>query len=75
MVIIAKDNKITYDKYFRNIFDFCDKVRKEGINGWKLFKISEPQDTKSTQIVLDRVGAGKVKHVTYGRTKESLIFE
>jgi hypothetical protein len=57
MIIIAKDNKGTYDKYF----DFCSKVQKEGINGWKPFRISEPQDMKSTPIVLDRGGAAKIK--------------
>jgi hypothetical protein len=61
MVIIAKDNKGTYDKHFRDFFAFCDKVRTTSINGWKPFLISDPQDMKSTQIVLDRGGAAKVK--------------
>jgi hypothetical protein len=61
MVILAKDNKGTYDKYFRDIFAFCDKVCTTSINGWKPFRISERQDIKSTQIVLDRGGASKVK--------------
>jgi hypothetical protein len=61
MVILAKDNKGTYNKYFRDIFAFCDKVRTTSINGWKPFRISDPQDMKITQIVLDRGGASKVK--------------
>jgi hypothetical protein len=61
MIIIAKYNKGTYDKYFREIFDFCSKVRKEGINGWKSFRIYEPQDMTSTQMLLDRGGAAKIK--------------
>jgi hypothetical protein len=62
MVILAKYNKGTYDKYFRDIFAFCDKVRTTSINGWKPFRISEQQDMKSTQIVSDRGGAAKVKY-------------
>jgi hypothetical protein len=61
MVILAKDNKGTYDKYFHDIFAFCDQMRTTSINGWKPFRISDPQDMKSTQIVLDRGGAAKVK--------------
>jgi hypothetical protein len=61
MVIIAKYNKGTYDKYLRDIFAFCDKVHMKSINGWKPFRISEPQDMKSTQIMLDIGGAAKVK--------------
>jgi hypothetical protein len=63
MVILAKYNKGTYDKYVRDICAFCDKMRTTGINGWKPFRISEPQDMKSTQIVLDRGGAAKVKDI------------
>jgi hypothetical protein len=62
MVIIAKYNKGTYDKYVHDIFAFCDKLRTTSINGWKPFRISEPQDMKSTQILLDRGGAAKVKY-------------
>jgi hypothetical protein len=61
MVILAKYNKGTYDKYFHDIFAFCDKVRTTSINGCNPFHISEPQDMKSTQIVLDRGGAAKLK--------------
>jgi hypothetical protein len=59
--IIAKDDKNTYEKYFREIFEFCQKLRTESFNGWQPFRISEPQDMKSTQIVLNRGGAAKVK--------------
>jgi hypothetical protein len=59
MVILTKYNKVTYNKYF--IFAFCDKMRTTSSNWWKPFLISEPQDMKSTQIVLDRGGAAKVK--------------
>jgi hypothetical protein len=59
--IIAKDDKNTYEKYFREIFEFCQKLRTKSFNGWQPFRISEPQDMKSTQIVLNRGGASKVK--------------
>jgi hypothetical protein len=61
MVILAKDNKGTYDKYFLVIFAFCDKVRNTSINGWNHVCIFETQDMKSTQIVLERGGSAKVQ--------------
>jgi hypothetical protein len=61
MAILAKYNKGTYDKYFRDIFAFCDKVHTTSINRWKPFRIYDPQEMKSTQIVLGRGGAAKVK--------------
>jgi hypothetical protein len=63
MVILAKDNKGTYNKYFHDIFAFCDKMHTTSINGWKPFCISEPQDTKSILIVVDIGGSAKVKYI------------
>jgi hypothetical protein len=59
--LIAKDDKSTYEKYFREIFEFCQKLRTESFNGWQPLSISEPQDMKSTQILLNRGIADKVK--------------
>jgi hypothetical protein len=36
-------------------------MRTTSLNGWKPFPISEPQDTESTQVVLDRGGAAIFK--------------
>jgi hypothetical protein len=45
---IAKDNKTTYNKFLRHIFEFGQELRDDGILelGWKPFRVSEPQDMK-----------------------------
>jgi hypothetical protein len=59
MMRTAKDKKITYNHFFREVFALCTKMRKYGLTsiGWKPFAIPEPQDKKSTQICLKRGGA------------------
>jgi hypothetical protein len=57
MTIVAKDNKSTYTKYFDHIFDFCNRVRVNGLvssggSQWQPFLISELEDIKSHQICL-----------------------
>jgi hypothetical protein len=46
MMLIAEDDKDTYDRYLRDIFKFCDRLRTEGFDEWKPFKIDGPQDMK-----------------------------
>jgi hypothetical protein len=65
MIMIAKDDKDTYEKYLRDIFKFCDRLRTEGLDEWKPFKIADPQDIKLLQLCLMRGGAAKVKHYVF----------
>jgi hypothetical protein len=48
LAVIAQDNKDTYEKYLRAIFEFSEELRRDGFNdnckGWRQFKVSEPQD-------------------------------
>jgi hypothetical protein len=46
MMLIAKDDKDTYDKCMQDIFKFCDRLCPEGLDEWKPFKIADPQDMK-----------------------------
>jgi hypothetical protein len=62
MMMIAKDDKDTYDKYLRDIFKFCDRLHTEGRDQWNSFNIADPQDMKSLQLCLTRGGASKGKH-------------
>jgi hypothetical protein len=59
--IIAKDNKATYNKFLRHNFEFGQELRDVGIPelGWKPFRVSEPQDMKSSQLCMNRGGAAK----------------
>jgi hypothetical protein len=62
MMIISKDNKSTYKKYFDYILDFCNKVRANGWTTkdgtqWNTFLVPEPQDMKSHQLCLGVGGA------------------
>jgi hypothetical protein len=59
--IIAKDKKSTYNKFLRHIFEFGQELRDDGIPelGWKPFRVSEPQDMKSSQMCMNRGGAAK----------------
>jgi hypothetical protein len=59
--IIAKDNKSTYNKFLRHIFECGQELRDDGIPelGWKPFRVSEPQDMKSSQLCMNRGGAAK----------------
>jgi hypothetical protein len=52
--IIAKDNKFTYNKFLRHIFEFSQELRDVEIPelGWKPFCVSEPQDMKSSQLCI-----------------------
>jgi hypothetical protein len=58
-MLLAKDNKETYYKYLRDIFNYVQVLRSEGIPelGWLPFDIREPQDMKSFQLCLSRGGA------------------
>jgi hypothetical protein len=61
---MAKDNSRIYSRLFDHIFDFCDKVRDQGVtssDGRQLnaFLIPDPKDMKSHQIFLGRGGASK----------------
>jgi DNA-directed RNA polymerase subunit RPC12/RpoP len=59
--LIAKDNKSTYNKFLRHIFEFGQELRDVRIPdlGWKPFRVSEPQDMKSIQLCMHRGGAAK----------------
>jgi hypothetical protein len=64
MTLIAKDSKSTYQKYFSDILDFTNRMRTEGLTlddgtRWNKFHIPDPQDMKSHQLYLGRVGAAK----------------
>jgi hypothetical protein len=56
ITMIAKDNKMTYDKLLRYIFVFCQEIRENGIHelGWLPFRVAKPQDTKSIQLCMVR---------------------
>jgi hypothetical protein len=59
--IIAKDKKSTYNKFQRHIFEFGQELRDDGIPelGWKPFRVSEPQDMKSSQLCMNHGGAAR----------------
>jgi hypothetical protein len=59
--IIANDNKSTYNKFLQHIFEFGQELRYVGIPelGWKPFRVSEPQDMKSSQLCMNCGGAAK----------------
>jgi hypothetical protein len=59
--IIAKDNKPSYNKFLRHIFEFGQELHDDGILelGCKPFRVSEPQDMKSSQLCLNHGGAAK----------------
>jgi hypothetical protein len=61
MYIITKDNKSTYNKFLRHISEFGQELRDDGIPelGWKHFRVSEPQDMKSSQLCMNSGGAAK----------------
>jgi hypothetical protein len=63
MMLIAKYNKDAYGKYRRDIFKLCDRLRTEGLDEWKAFKIDYPQDMTLLQLYLMRGGAEKSKHL------------
>jgi hypothetical protein len=65
--LLAKDNKDTYEKYLRPIYEYCDELLTVGVpkKRWKPFLVSEPQDIKSNWLCLKRGGPAKapgVKH-------------
>jgi hypothetical protein len=57
--MIVKDNKSTYDKFLRHIFEFGQDMRDVGVPelGCKPFRVSEPQDMKISQMCMNRGGA------------------
>jgi hypothetical protein len=69
LAVVAKDNKQTYDKFLRPIFEFGKELRHHGFDdngeGWLLFYASEPQDTKSDWLCLQRGGPAKGPGVTH----------
>jgi hypothetical protein len=62
LMILAKDDKATYDKYLRDFLKFCEEISEKGLGDWKPFKIADPQDMKSLQLCLTRGGAPKGMH-------------
>jgi hypothetical protein len=60
-MLLAKDNKGTYERYIRPISEFTEKMRTEGLGEWLPCSIAEPQDMKSLQLYLTRGGAAKGK--------------
>jgi hypothetical protein len=60
-MVLAKDNKQTYDKCLQPIFDDVDNIRTFSIPEceWLPFKIPEQQDMKSFQLCLKSGGACK----------------
>jgi hypothetical protein len=44
LMILAKDDKATYDKYLRDFFKFSEEISEKGLGDWKPFKIADPQD-------------------------------
>jgi hypothetical protein len=59
--IILKDSTSTYNKFLRHIFEFGQELRDVGIPElrWKPLRVSEPQNTKSSQLCMHRGGAAQ----------------
>jgi hypothetical protein len=62
LMILAKDDKATYDKYLCEISKFCEEISEKGLGDWKPFKIADPQDMNSLQLCLTWGGAAKGMH-------------
>jgi hypothetical protein len=60
LAVVAKDNKTTYDKFLRPIFEFGKELHHHGFDdngeGWLPLNVSEPQDMKSNWLYLQRGG-------------------
>jgi hypothetical protein len=69
LAVVAKDNKQTYDKFLRPIFEFGKELRHHGFDdkgeGWLPFNVSEPQDMKSNWLCLQRGGPAKGPGITH----------
>jgi hypothetical protein len=59
--LVAKDKKSPYDKFLKHVLNFLQELRDQGIPelDWKQFKVSEPQDMKSSQLCMGRGGTAK----------------
>jgi hypothetical protein len=57
----SERQQIHIQQVLRNIFEFGQDLRDDGIPelGWKPFRVSEPQDMKSSQLCMNRGGAAK----------------
>jgi hypothetical protein len=60
-MVLSKDNRKTYNDCLRSIFEDFHLLRTEGVPelGWMPFEVPDPQDMKSFQLCLNRVGACK----------------
>jgi hypothetical protein len=62
---VAKDNKQTYDKYLRQIFEFGKELRHHIFDdndvGWLPFNVNKPQDMKLNWLCFQRGGGGAAK--------------
>jgi hypothetical protein len=58
---MAKNNKETYERDIRPIFQLTEKLRTEGLGEWLPFSVAEPQDMKLLQLCLTRGGAAQGK--------------
>jgi hypothetical protein len=70
----VKDNKSTYNKFLRHIFESGQELRAVGILelGWKPFRVSEPQYIKISQLCMNLGGAAKkILHVCHLCQKHS----
>jgi hypothetical protein len=47
-MLLAKDNKDTYERYIHPILEFTKNMRTEGLGEWLPFTIAEPVDMKSS---------------------------
>jgi hypothetical protein len=64
-MFLAKDNKETYLRHVKDVFDFCQRMETVSLSehGWLPVMLAEPQDMKSIQLYVRRGGAAKRKHV------------
>jgi hypothetical protein len=60
-MLLVKDNKDTYERYVRPIFEFTENMRTQELGEWLPFSIDGPQDMKSLQLCLTRGGTAKGK--------------
>jgi hypothetical protein len=63
LMILAKNDKATHEKYLRENFKCCEEISEKGLGDWKPFKIADPQDMKSLQLCLTRGGVVKGMHL------------
>jgi hypothetical protein len=59
IMLLAKEQSDTYNKYIHPIFEFTETMRTQGLGEWLPFSVSEPKDMTSLQICLTRGGAAK----------------